>query len=257
MDKYKMNELEFKIPRFDFDHPVADLILDLEKLREPKIKDQNDQDTFIILKKIFHILESVGSARIEGNNTTIADYVLKDEYSTINQQENWLEINNIELILNEIDEQNDKIIINHNFIKNVHSRLVNNLNREGSKSPGNYRTKDVLISGSKHVPPSHLDVFVAMDKLINFINELHPPKYDLLKIAIAHHGFVWIHPFDNGNGRTVRVLTYALLIKLGYQIDSTGRVINPTAIFCSDRSKYYAKLEIADKLDDIWTKNRV
>lgn len=27
------------------------------------------------MKKLFHLLESVGSARIEGNNTTIAEYL--------------------------------------------------------------------------------------------------------------------------------------------------------------------------------------
>ena len=40
--------------------------------------------------------------------------------------------------------------------------------------------------------------------------------FDLIKVAIAHHRFVWIHPFGNGNGRVVRLLTYALLIKYGF-----------------------------------------
>ncbi len=46
----------------------------------------------------------------------------------------------------------------------------------------------------------------------SFIRELRndKPKYDLMKIALAHHRFGWIHPFGNGNGRTVRLLTYGL-----------------------------------------------
>ena len=40
-----------------------------------------------------------------------------------------------------------------------------------------------------------------MAELFDFINTPNSPKYDLLKAAIAHHRFVWIHPFGNGNGR--------------------------------------------------------
>jgi Fic family protein len=84
-----------------------------------------------------------------------------------------------------------------------------------------------------------------MDELLKFINNNDSFKYDLLKTAIAHHRFAWIHPFDNGNGRSVRLLTYAMLVKLGFNIH-VGRIINPTAIFCSNRSIYYKFLSKAD-----------
>lgn len=86
-----------------------------------------------------------------------------------------------------------------------------------------------------------------MIELVNFINQEDKPKYDLIKMALAHHRFGWIHPFSNGNGRTVRLLTYALLIKYGFNVQIGGRILNPTAIFCSDREKYYEMLSIADK----------
>ncbi|MBK9184423.1 MAG: Fic family protein [Ignavibacteria bacterium] len=53
-----------------------------------------------------------------------------------------------------------------------------------------------------------------------------------MRIAIAHHRCAAIHPFRNGNGRVVRLLTYAMLIRDGYRIDQ-GRIINPTAVFLS------------------------
>jgi Fic family protein len=55
----------------------------------------------------------------------------------------------------------------------------------------------------------------------------------------------WVHPFDNGNGRMVRMFTYAMLIKQDFQV-KTGRILNPTAIFCMDREKYYEMLSLAD-----------
>jgi Fic family protein len=87
---------------------------------------------------------------------------------------------------------------------------------------------------------------MLMHELADFINRADPPKYDLLKMAIAHHRFCWIHPFSNGNGRTVRLLSYAMLIKYGFNVKAGGRVLNPTAVFCNDRSIYYDKLSAAD-----------
>jgi Fic family protein len=60
---------------------------------------------------------------------------------------------------------------------------------------------------------------------------------------LAHHRFAWIHPFSNGNGRTVRALTYAMLIAQGFAVN---RIINPTAVFCNNRDAYYENLAAAD-----------
>jgi len=86
-----------------------------------------------------------------------------------------------------------------------------------------------------------------MQELVAFVNREDSPKYDLMKVALAHHRFGWIHPFGNGNGRVVRLLTYALLMKYGFNVSTGGRVLNPTAVFCNDRERYYAMLATADK----------
>jgi Fic family protein len=64
-------------------------------------------------------------------------------------------------------------------------------------------------------------------------------------MAHAHHRFMWIHPFGNGNGRVGRLLTYALLVKAGFNVH-VGRILNPTAVFCIDRDEYYKYLSKAD-----------
>ena len=71
----------------------------------------------------------------------------------------------------------------------------------------------------------------------------------LLVVAIAHHRFMHMHPFDNGNGRMGRLLNYAFLIKLGFNV-KTGRIINPSSVFYADRDRYYKKLSLADSLQD-------
>jgi len=71
-------------------------------------------------------------------------------------------------------------------------------------------------------------------------------------VAIAHHRFEFIHPFDNGNGRMGRLLNYAFLIKLGFKVKE-GRLINPSSVFYTDRDQYYNMLSHADSLkaDDL------
>ena len=152
-----------------------------------------------------------------------------------------------------IEEHIDHSPINRILISEVHKMLVEGLEPppkgEGDKTPGEYRTKNVKISKSMHVPPDMSTVSQYMDDLFAFISQKDSPKHDLLKIAIAHHRFVWVHPFTNGNGRTVRLFTYAMLVKLGFNV-SVGRILNPTAIFCNDRDNYYRNLSLADKGTD-------
>ena len=84
-----------------------------------------------------------------------------------------------------------------------------------------------------------------MLELIDYINAPHEKKEDIIKIACAHHRFVAIHPFDNGNGRTARLLTYAMLIKYGF-LKKKKTLLNPSSFFCMDRKKYYTMLDEAD-----------
>lgn len=54
---------------------------------------------FMQIKNVFHMLESIGSSRIEGNNTTIMDYVESTKINDENRNrsnEQILEILNIE-----------------------------------------------------------------------------------------------------------------------------------------------------------------
>jgi Fic family protein len=139
--------------------------------------------------------------------------------------------------------------INKVFLSELHKMIVKDLppppNGEGDRTPGEYRNSNLKINKSKHLPPDSLFINDYMDELLGFINRENSPKYDLLKAAIAHHRFVWIHPFGNGNGRTVRLFTYAMLVKTGFNVN-VGRIINPTAVFCSNRNDYYENLSKAD-----------
>ncbi len=231
-----------------FGSKLTTLILALDNLRTRKLSGTTHPSTFFQLKEIFHLLESFGSARIEGNRTTLAEYIEMKIEGGKTRNEGFLEIENNEKALVFIEKNIEENKISRAFLSEIHKIVVNGLTPppagEGSRYPGKYREINITITKSPHIPPDVSQVPSYMEELFNFINRLRRPQYDLLKVAVSHHRFAWIHPFDNGNGRVVRLLTYAMLARYGFRV---RRIINPTAIFCSNRQKYCNYLSLADQ----------
>lgn len=242
---------DLKLVKPSFDSRLTDLIIELEHLRKKQLGGSTHPQVFFQLKHIFHTLESIGSARIEGNNTTVAEYFERklDGDSDRNISNSILEIQNLEKAMEFVEQNVVDYPINKGFVSELHKIIVEGLpadnGGEGDKTPGKYRSHAIRISKSRHLPPEAFLVEAYMDELFEFIRNEDSSKYDLLKTAIAHHRFVWIHPFGNGNGRTVRLFTYAMLIKNGFNVN-VGRIVNPTAVFCNNRNVYYDKLSKAD-----------
>lgn len=242
------NHYDLRLLNPAFDSPLVDVVTELEHLRRLQLHGSTPGPVFFQLKDIFHMLESLGSARIEGNHTTLADYVeSRLEGADQPPTDQLLEMANIETAMTFIEThfQPGEPLTEH-FIRELHALTVQNLEREGDATPGAYRQKQVAIAQAEHLPPDAVLVPQYMQELVVFVNADNAPKYDLMKVALAHHRFGWIHPFGNGNGRVVRLLTYALLIKYGFNVKTGGRVLNPTAVFCNDRDRYYAQLSEAD-----------
>lgn len=246
MSKFYHHDLELLNPSFD--SSLVDVLGELEHLRRLRLEGDTPPSVFFQLKSIFHTLESLGSARIEGNHTTLADYIESRVEGTSQETDQLREIANIEKAMDYIEEiMRPGEPLTEHMIRELHAMTVNNLQREGDKTPGAYRQGPVRISQSEHLPPEFIQVPGYMRELVDFVNRNDSPKYDLMKVALAHHRFGWVHPFGNGNGRVVRLLTYALLMKYGFNVDTGGRVLNPTAVFCNDRERYYSMLAMADK----------
>lgn len=233
-----------KTPKPQYSSKLISTIIRLEYLRGYTASKNINQQALTQFKIILHIIEALSSARIEGNHTTLAAFV--EKCITNEQDEDMKEIMNLIEALNFIDKYINKIQIDRDFILELHKIVVNGLTREGDNRIGAFRNKNVTIAGSQHTPPSHCDVNDLMRELLENINR-NVDRYDeLVKIALIHHRFVWIHPFSNGNGRTVRLLTYAMLCKEGYIEPNIFRLFNPTAIFAGNRNKYYDMLQLAD-----------
>jgi len=250
MSEPKFIHYDLKLVEASFGSTLTDLIIELDYLRKKQLGGSTHPKVFFQLKHIFHTLESIGSARIEGNNTTIAEYIETKLTETKKVPPSIKEIQNIEKAMAFIEQNVNDYPINRAFLSEMHKMIVDGLlpppEGEGDSTPGEYRKRNLKINKSSHRPPEWLKVDDYMNELIDFVNREDSSKYDLLKAAIAHHRFVWIHPYGNGNGRTVRLFTYAMLVKTGFNVN-VGRIINPTAVFCSNRNDYYNFLSEADK----------
>ena len=249
MSEATFNHFDLKLIEPDFGSSLTDLIIELDYLRKKQLGGSTHPKVFFQLKNIFHKLESIGSARIEGNNTTIDEYMETNLSDRKQFSEGIKEIQNIEKSMAFVEENIVDYPISRALISEMHKMIVDELmpppQGEGDSTPGQFRQVNLEISKSTHKPPEWLKVNEYMEELLDFVNREDSPKYDLLKTAIAHHRFVWIHPFRNGNGRTVRLFTYAMLVKAGFNVN-VGRIINPTAVFCSNRNDYYSYLSAAD-----------
>ena len=237
-------------PTPEFDSDLTKTILELEHLKNRPLKNTTSESVFLQLKSLLHAVEAVASARIEGNHTTIASYIEKRDDDSHKNDEQIIEISNLIDGLDFIDKYVMEEPISADFIKELHRIVVGGLTHEGDKRAGAWRDEPRYIANAKHQPPEPYDVPDLMRELINYINSNEGEQYDLLKIAIANHRFVWIHPFGNGNGRTDRLMTYALLCKKGYIAPNKMRLFNPTAIFAGNRNKYYDTLALADDYKD-------
>jgi len=235
----------------DFSSRLTDVVMELEQLRQLELSGDTPAAMFFQLKDILHTLGSLGTARFGVDHATLLDCLAGNDDNSTAASETVREIRHVERAMGYVDEVlHAGGEITERLICELHRISMDGLSHEGDKTPGQYRDGEVRIVESLHLPPDPVRIAGFMQELVEFINRADAPKYDLLKMALANHRFCWIHPFNNGNGRVVRLLSYAMMIRSGFNVQAGGRALNPTAVFCTDRVTSYAKLSAADTGSD-------
>ena len=110
--------------------------------------------------------------------------------------------------------------------------------------PGAYRTGAIEITDSAHVPPPPEDVAAHVDDLCDYVTANWEQAYPVHLAAFLLWRINWIHPFEDGNGRTSRAVSYMVLcIRLGYPLPGTPTI---PEMIAQNKRPYYAALEAAD-----------
>lgn len=129
---------------------------------------------------------------------------------------------------------NETYILRSIDILSLHGLVLRSIEEDFA---GRIRNGGVRITGANFTPPNANKVPDLLDELIDFINT-NPLNLNAIELAtIFHHKLVWIHPFFDGNGRTVRLSMNLLLMRCGFP---------PAIILKNDRKKYYEALNQAN-----------
>ncbi|MEK6936646.1 MAG: Fic family protein [Nanoarchaeota archaeon] len=99
---------------------------------------------------------------------------------------------------------------------------------------GKTRNHQVLISGSKFVPPAPQEINIMLQEFFNWYKENRAKLHPVMLAALIHLKFVTIHPFSDGNGRLSRLIMNFILNKYNYPM---------LDIPYENRNSYYNSLE--------------
>lgn len=196
-----------------------------------------------IVRSVYH------GTHIEGNplhKEDAKDILLGKEIAA--RARDIQEIINYRKVVEFIDEEAKRKIekITEQLIQKIHRIIVAKILSD--ESAGQYRQKQVVIKDSRtgqvtFRPAAAIEVPYLMREFVYWLNrdstsELHP----VLKAGIAHHEFVRIHPFLDGNGRVARVLATLILFLGGYDI---RRFFSLEEYYDKDAASYYQTLQQA------------
>lgn len=90
-----------------------------------------------------------------------------------------------------------------------------------------------------YIPPEYSEVETLLDELVEYVN--NTDDHPLIVAAIVHYQLVTIHPFEDGNGRTARLLSGYVLDLSGYGFNGIGSL---EEYFAYDVNEYYNSLQM-------------
>ena len=190
---------------------------------------------------------SYASTKIEGNPLSEKQV---DEVIESDNRKHYLkpeqEVRNYFLALNYLEKMTEKKTkFSKKLILDVQKYVEKGASKEkiglrGAMPPGIlFAVYDSHTGNPDYIPPQHSDIPELLDELVDYVNTTddHP----LIVAAIVHYQLVTIHPFEDGNGRTARLLSGYILDINGYGFNGIGSL---EEYFAYDIEEYYNSLQM-------------
>ena len=190
---------------------------------------------------------SYASNKIEGNPLSEKQV---DEVIESDERKHYLkpeqEVRNYFLALNYLEEKvNKKEKFSKKLILDVQKLVEKGASKEkiglrGPMPPGVlFAVYDSKTGNPDYIPPEYCDIPGLLDELIEYVNTTddHP----LIVAAVVHYQLVTIHPFEDGNGRTARLLSGYIMDLNGYGFNGVGSL---EEYFAYDIDEYYESIQM-------------
>ena len=238
------------LPNYTITPKILSNINEIERLYGRLEGMKIPQSLLLNLQRDNLIESSYASNSIEGNPLSQAAVtnLLLNERVPVNRDEK--EVVNYFNILKNLEEK-VKEPLDVQQILRIHKELLSGVD-EAIK--GQIRNKEIIVGNRaatgeifiKHNPPFHDRV--SIEKALGELTEWVEKSEDLpiLKAGLFHHQFVYIHPFEDGNGRTCRLATALVFLKNHYLINKYFVLDDYYDI---DRDNYSDSLHSADRGD--------
>lgn len=190
---------------------------------------------------------SYASNKIEGNPLTEAqanEVMERDEHKHYLKPEQ--EVRNYFLALSLLEEKlKKKEPFSQKLLLEVQALVEKGASKEkiglrGATPPGVlFAVYDSVTGSPEYIPPEYIDIPGLLDELVDYVNTTddHP----LIVAAVVHYQLVTIHPFEDGNGRTARLMSGYILDSNGYSFNGIGSL---EEYFAYDPDEYYASLQM-------------
>ena len=171
------------------------------------------------------VLSTHASTSIEGNPLSLTDVKRVLKHGKGNLRDTEREVANY----NETLESLYKSVRDGGFslsletLESVQGRVVAGL-MEHEADCGRFREAPVVIRNPRrtdeivYIPPDAKDVRNLMRDLLSFINDRRGEIDPIILAGIFHRQCVIVHPFMDGNGRTTRLITTAILGQAGLDL---------------------------------------
>lgn len=144
-------------------------------------------------------------------------------------------------LIDEVERDGRPFRLRVSTVQQLHRIALDGLSRYA----GNWRPGATEIGLSKHAPPDAHLVAGLMEEMCDWVNENWKSETAINLCAYVMWRLNWIHPFDDGNGRTSRAVSYLVLCaKSGARLP--GKLTIPE-IIASNKAPYYEALEEIDE----------
>jgi Fic family protein len=212
--------------------------MDYQELKEMRdrfvaAKDRLPKAALESLEKSFDIEYAHASTAIEGNTLSLIETKavledglsvggksLREIYEVVNHDKAFRYVKQCIFEKKPLDES---------IVKDIHALLMENI-----LIGGIYRNCEVRITGAAHKPPAPSEMYMQVKDFFFTLPQKSAEMNPVELGAYTHAAFVKIHPFEDGNGRTSRLI-------MNYQLMAADFL--PVSIAVAQRIEYFNTLE--------------